>query len=256
MRPSEQSFATSFPIRVFDDVRHVVRRAKDERAYRSSEGDLLDEIMSAQSFTQSWCVVKIGRQYIHHTRLETSLLGQMCQSQHTKWSLRARLDDHSTSSCKCGAARAEDHGDWEVPWNKSCGDTDGLLDGDQSSTRSRRLRNSSIDSLSFTREPPREARGIVDFSSCFRERLSSFMRHDLRKILLVLTDERVPFEEQLSACTWIHELILLEGGIGGLDCGIDIFSCVVRRTGPVLASSWICAMQSGQFNVLDLSVAS
>lgn len=76
-RPSAQCLATSFPTLVFEDDLASDLDTLRLATHRSSEGDLLDEVMSAKGLTKSWSIVQVCGQNVHDTWSEASLLSQM-----------------------------------------------------------------------------------------------------------------------------------------------------------------------------------
>jgi len=98
-----------------------------------------------------------------------------------------------------------------------------LLDSEHPPTRSSGLTDTAPNPLRLAREPPREACGIVELSTCFGKRFARLVRDDLGEVFLVLADQGVPSHEELGAGAWVDELVFLKGGVCCLHGGVDIF---------------------------------
>jgi hypothetical protein len=244
-KPSAQSFATSLPIRVYNNMSEYVQTLASGRTYRACESDFLDEIVGAQSLAQGRSIIEIGGEDIEYAWLEASFFSQVCQTKHAQWCLWGRFNNHRATSSKSSTAFSENHAirvlvsmivdtlrcenlrDRKVPWNKSSSYTDWLFDSNMSSPRLGRLRDCSPDSLRLTCEPPSETCGVINLSSSLSQWFASLVGQYLRKVFLVLSDQGVPFHEQLSTCPGINDSVFQESCLCRLHSFIDIFGCII-----------------------------
>lgn len=81
----------------------------------------------------------------------------------------------------------------EIPRDQRRRYTDGLLNRKHPPPSRRRLLHRAHDALRLSSKPPRKAQRVIEFGPRLSQRLTRLVRHDVRQILLVLADQRVPF---------------------------------------------------------------
>ena len=198
--------------------------AGDELAYtgRARKRHLLDKRVLAQTLTERGRIRKIRGKHIEHTSREPGPLREIRNSQRRDGCFGTRLHDHSTPSRERSAGFAQDHGDGEVPGDQRRSDTNGLLDGHDTTVGCCGDGDVAVDALGFTREPPGEAGGVVDLAHGFGERLTGFVGEDARKVGFGGADQGVPAEEPLGALAGVDGAVLFEGCVGDAHGGVDV----------------------------------
>ena len=191
-------------------------------AGRARERDLLDERMLAQTLTERRRIGKVSGKHIEHTSREPGPLREIRNSQCRDRCFRARLHDHSTSGRECRAGFAQDHRDREVPGYERRSDTNRLLDSHDTPVGGCRHGDVSVDALSFAREPPGEAGGVVDLAHGFSQRFTGFVGEDAREVGLCGADQGVPAKEPLGALAGVDGAVLFEGCMSDAYGGVDV----------------------------------
>jgi len=129
--------------------------------------------------------------------------------------------------------------DREVPWNECNSNTNGLLDGEDSTIRCRWCLDSALDTFGLTSEPPRKTESIVEFALSFEEWLSSLVSDNVCQVVTVFPNQRVPFEQTLGTSSRVDFAEGLESFVCCCDSCVGVFCDVVWCGCPYFAVAGI-----------------
>jgi hypothetical protein len=93
--------------------------------------------------------------------------------------------------------------------------------------------------LRLASKPPREAQRIIQFPQTLGNRFTRLISDDLRQIILILSDQRIPFQQPLSTSSRIRFLERFKRYVGCLNSGIYIGCIIIGSAGPDFAAAGI-----------------
>lgn len=99
--------------------------------------------------------------------------------------------------------------------------------------------NRPRDSLCLPGKPPRKAQSIINLSQTLRNRLSCLISNNLRQILFILSDQRIPLQKPLSTCPGINFFERLKCSVSSLNGCIYVGCIIIGCCGPCLTGSRI-----------------